>query len=398
MATGWIRARAPATIANLGPGFDVFALAIRGLADEVAVRPAERDSLRVEGIDAADLPSTLSGNTAGIVIEALRAATGITQSLEICVTKGIPSGRGLGSSAASCAAAAVAFLRAFPKSRDLGIAGVLRAAVEGEAAVSGRHYDNLAAALLGGFVTLGSSEPLLLSRIPVNPRIALAIAIPRFVLRTADMRGILPSVVPLRDAVSNVGHAAILALALARGDSALAGRCLEDRFAEPVRAPFLPGYAEARSAVQSTGAPGFALCGSGSSVFAFAPDRTVAGDLAEAMCNGFRSRGYAASPFVTSVDNRVPIAGLLHRLKDELVRHVPGQARSRPTLDHGMCEGPDESRSAAAEASDCVEHPLLDHRHASDRTKDLLHGEGIMLRGGLAQREGRGPLADRAGQ
>src|SRR5438309_599294 len=226
MATGWIRARAPATIANLGPGFDVFALAIRGLADEVAVRPAERDSLRVQGVDAADLPSTFSGNTAGIVIEALRAATGIAQSIEVRVTKGIPSGRGLGSSAASCAAAALAFLRAFPKSRDLGITGILRAAVEGEAAVSGRHYDNLAAALLGGFVTLGSSEPPLLSRIPVSPRIALAIAIPRFVLRTADMRGILPSVVPLRDAVSNVGHAAILALALARGDSALSDRGL----------------------------------------------------------------------------------------------------------------------------------------------------------------------------
>src|SRR5439155_1118837 len=186
MATGWIRARAPATIANLGPGFDVFALAIRGLADEVAVRPAEHDSLRVQGVDAADLPSTFSSNTAGIVIEALRAATGITQSLEVRVTKGIPSGRGLGSSAASCAAAT-------------------------------------------------------------------------------------------------------LTLALARGDSALAGRCLEDRFAEPVRAPSLPGYAEARSASQRAGAPGFALCGSGSSVFAFAPDRTVAGDLAEAMCDGFRS-------------------------------------------------------------------------------------------------------------
>src|SRR5438128_50825 len=194
MATGWIRARAPATIANLGPGFDVFELAIRGLADEVAVRPAEHDSLRVQGVDAADLTSTFSGNTAGIVIEALRAATGITQSIEVRVTKGIPSGRGLGSSAASCAAAALAFLRAFPKSRDLGITGILRAAV------------------------------------------------------------------------------------------------------------------------RSTGAPGFALCGSGSSVFAFAPDRTVAGDLAEAMCDGFRSRGQAASPFVTSVDNRVPIAGLLPAL------------------------------------------------------------------------------------
>src|SRR5205807_9802693 len=334
MATGWVRARAPATIANLGPGFDVFALAMRGLADEVAVRPAERDSLRVQGVDAADLPSTFSGNTAGIVIEALRAATGIMQSLEVRVTKGIPSGRGLGSSAASCAAAALAFLRACPKARVLGISGVLRAAVEGEAAVSGRHYDNLAAALLGGFVTLGSSEPLLLSRNPVNARVALAIAIPRFVLRTADMRGILPSVVSLRDAVSNVGHAAILALALARGDSTLAGRCLEDRFAAPVRAPFLPGYAEARSASRSTGAPGFALCGSGSSVFAFAPDRKVAGDLAEAMCNGFRSRGAAARTFVTSVDNRVPIAGLLpsfgHRFSVLAGRGLPSISWGHP--------------------------------------------------------------------
>src|SRR5881396_2801037 len=314
MATGWIRARAPATIANLGPGFDVFVLAVRGPADEVAVRPATRDSLQVHGVEAAGIPSTFSGNTAGIAIEALRAATGISEALEVRVVKGIPPGRGLGSSAGSCAAAALAFLKAFPKSRDLGIAGVLRAAVEGEAAVSGRHFDNLAGALLGGFVVLGSSEPLLLTREPVSPRIALAIAIPDFVLRTADMRKILPPVVPLRDAVSNVGHAAILTLALARGDSALAGRCLEDRFAEPVRAPSLPGYAEARSASQRAGAPGFALCGSGSSVFAFAPDRTVAGDLAEAMCDGFRSAGQAASPFVTSVDNRVPIAGLLPAL------------------------------------------------------------------------------------
>ena len=334
MATGWIRARAPATIANLGPGFDVFALAVRGPADEVAIRPAKRDSLQVHGVGAAGIPSTLSGNTAGIAIEALRKATGISQPLEVRVAKGIPPGRGLGSSAGSCAAAALAFLKAFPKSRDLGIAGVLRAAVEGEAAVSGRHYDNVAGALLGGFVILGSSEPLLLTREPVSPRIALAIAIPDFALRTADMRKILPPVVPLSDAVSNVGHAAILALALARGDAALAGRCLEDRFAEPVRAPFLDGYAEARSAALKAGATGFGLCGSGSSVFAFAPNSGVAGSLAEAMCDAFRSRGHAATPIVTAVDNRVPSAGLLpsfgHRFSVLAGRGLPSISWGHP--------------------------------------------------------------------
>src|SRR5256886_9378357 len=276
MPSGWVRGRAPATIANVGPGFDVFAMAVGGPSDEVAIRFADRNSLRVHGVEATRIPSTFSDNTAGIVIDTLRAMTGITQALEVRVGKGIPPARGLGSSAASCAAAALAFLKAFPKSRDLGVAEVLRAAVEGEAAVSGRHYDNLAAALLGGFVTLGSSEPLLLSRLPVGPRIALAVPIPRFVLRTADMRGILPSVVPLRDAVSNVGHAAILALALARGDSALAGRCLQARSAEPVRAPFLPGYAEARSAALKAGATRFGLCGSGASGFAFPPNPGLA--------------------------------------------------------------------------------------------------------------------------
>src|SRR5256884_10016857 len=125
MATGWIRARAPATIANLGPGFDVFALAVRGLADEVAIRPAKRDSLQVHGVGAAGIPSTFSGNTAGITIEALRKATGISQPLEIRVAKRIPPRRGLGSSARSFAAAALAFLETFPHSPDHWIGGVL---------------------------------------------------------------------------------------------------------------------------------------------------------------------------------------------------------------------------------------------------------------------------------
>ena len=247
MASGWVRARAPATIANVGPGFDVFALAVRGPSDEVAIRPADQDSLAVDGLGAESIPTKFSDNTAGIVIDALRRATGISQPLEVRVRKGIPSGRGLGSSAASCAAAAIAFLKAFPKSKSLGVAGFIHAAVEGEAAVAGRHYDNIAGALLGGFVTVASSAPLILTREPVSPRIARAIAIPEIILRTADMRQVLPDIVPLRDAVANIGRAAALALALSRGDVFLAGRCLEDRLAEPVRASFLPGFAEAKA-------------------------------------------------------------------------------------------------------------------------------------------------------
>ena len=304
---GWVHARAPATIANVGPGFDVFCLAVRGLSDEVAIRPAAADSLRVEGLDVDFIPADFAKNTAGIVIDALRDATGISQPLEVRVRKGIPAARGLGSSAASCAAAVLAFLKAFPTSKSLGAEGLIRAAVEGEAAVAGRHYDNVTGALLGGFVTIASTEPLIVAREPVSPRIALAIAVPELVLRTSEMRRVLPDVVPLRDAVANVGRAATLAFALSRGDVTLAGRCLEDRFAEPARSPFLRGFPEARAAAIAAGGSGCAISGSGSTVFALAAQPRIAERVAHAMCNTFQHHDIRATPIVTSVDNRVPL-------------------------------------------------------------------------------------------
>jgi len=311
MASGWVHARAPATIANVGPGFDVFCLAVRGLSDEVAIRPAAADSLRVEGLGVDFIPADFAKNTAGIVIDALRDATGISQPLEVRVRKGIPAARGLGSSAASCAAAALAFLKAFPTSKSLGAEGFIRAAVEGEAAVAGRHYDNVTGALLGGFVTIASTEPLVVAREPVSPRIHLAIAVPELVLRTSEMRRVLPDVVLLRDAVANVGRAATLAFALSRGDIALAGRCLEDRLAEPARSPFLRGFPEARAAAIAAGGSGCAISGSGSTVFALAAQPRIAERVAHAMCNAFQDRDIRATPIVTSVDNRVPLGGVV---------------------------------------------------------------------------------------
>ncbi len=312
MASGWSTARAPATIANVGPGFDVFCLAIRGPGDSVSVRPAAEDSLMVDGPGAANVPADFRRNTAGIVLEALRGATGLHAALEVRVTKGIPAGRGLGSSAASCAAAALAFLRAFPgPSRRLGVRGFLRAAVEGEAAVSGRHDDNIAGALLGGFVTVASAEPFVIAREPVSPRIRIAIAVLSVILRTADMRGVLPGSVSLRDAVSNVGKASTLALALARGDARLAGRCLEDRFAEPFRSAHLPGYAAAKEAALAAGASGFAISGSGSTVFALCASPRVAERSAKSMRDAFASNGQDAKSLTATVDNRIPIRRLL---------------------------------------------------------------------------------------
>ncbi|HYY47091.1 MAG TPA: homoserine kinase [Thermoplasmata archaeon] len=314
MQDGWVSGRAPATIANVGPGFDVLALAIRGPSDEVALRPADRDSLSVEGVGAKSIPANFTENTAGIVLEALRRATGLREKLEVHLRKGIPAARGLGSSAASGAAAALAFLKAFPESRSLGPAGFIRAAVEGEAAVSGRHFDNISGALLGGFVSIASTDPLVLRRETVGDAIHLAVAVPETILRTADMRQVLPDSVSFRAAVGNLGKASTLALALVQGDAGLAGRCLEDRFAEPPRSAFLPGYAEARAAALGSGATGFAICGSGSSVFAIAESEPLAERTAHAMRDAFASHGVPAHAFVTHVDNSIPMLELVRGL------------------------------------------------------------------------------------
>ncbi len=312
MASAWTTARAPATIANVGPGFDVFCLAIHGPGDSVSIRVAEEDRLEVGGPEAGSVPADFRVNTAGVVLEALRQAGGMRSHLEVRVAKGIPAGRGLGSSAASCAAAALAFLKAFPReSKKIGVAGFLRASAEGEAAVSGRHYDNIAGALLGGFVTIASAEPFVLIRESVGPRIHLAIAVPSLVLKTADMRKVLPDSVPLRDAVSNVGKASTLALALVRGDALVAGRCLEDRFAEPPRSRLLRGYFAAKDASLRAGATGFAISGSGSTVFALASTRQAAQRSAKAMRDAFASDGTDAKAFTTTVDNSLPMRSLL---------------------------------------------------------------------------------------
>src|SRR5688572_14711145 len=162
-----IEAFAPATMANLGVGFDILGLALREPGD--IVRAERRDEpgvviARIEG-DGGKLTLDPRKNTAGIAAISVLASIGAPTGVALTLRKGLPLASGLGSSAASAVAAAVAVNALFgaPLRREQ----LLEAGLEGEAAVSGRHADNVAPCLFGGITLVTGLEATQIFPLPV---------------------------------------------------------------------------------------------------------------------------------------------------------------------------------------------------------------------------------------
>jgi len=309
-AGGWVRVFAPASIANLGPGFDCLGVAIAGPGDTVAAR-------RVEGGPPGVVITEISGDALGIPLEtdrncAGRAALAVLRqmpgkaareaALELRLVKGLPRGSGLGSSAASAVAGAVAahLLLESP----LGSNALLEAALEGEMLASGgRHADNLAASLLGGFTIVKSHAPLEVTRLEAPPSVRFVVVLPQMEIETRYARSILPESVPLKDAIANWANVAAMVAAVARGSAADLGRAVVDKVAEPARRHLIPGFDEVRQSALQAGAFGCSISGAGPAMFAVASPET--GErVALAMHAAFARHGLASRHFVCAPDNR----------------------------------------------------------------------------------------------
>ena len=297
-----VRAFAPATVANLGPGFDVLGVALSGAGDTVTARIGDAPGVRIVRIegDGEALPRDAALNTAGIAAARTLELAGISSGVELTLHKGLPLGSGLGSSAASAAAAAYAVDCLFGSPvRKADLVGPCLAA---EAAVSGRHADNVAAALLGGLVLVRRVDPLDIVRLPVPEGLTVVVVTPRHEVSTREARAVLPATVDLSAHVRASADLAAFVGACFSGDLALLARSINDDIVTPARAALVPGCLEVIRAALDAGALGSAISGSGPSIFALCRSPHSAEATAAAMIAAFSRAGLPATSIVSGAD------------------------------------------------------------------------------------------------
>lgn len=286
------RAFAPATVANLGVGFDILGLAVEGLGDTVEVERRDEPGAIILSIagDEGRLPLEAEKNTASVAASAVLKIIGAEQGVAIRLHKGLPLNSGLGSSAASAVAAAVAVNDLF--GAPLPRAALLPACLEGEALVSGYHADNAGPSLMGGITLIAGTDATAIYQLPVPDNLHLALITPAVDVPTAQARAVLPKTVTLPEMVGQTSAVAQLIDALYRGDVERMGSVMEgDRVVEPARAHLMPLLAEARAAAKRAGAWGVVISGAGPTLCAVCESEDGTKVAAQAMKSVYDEAG-----------------------------------------------------------------------------------------------------------
>ncbi len=298
----WVRAYAPGSVANLGPGLDILGLAVAGLGDSVRAEEVPHPGVVIRAAGHPDLPTESARHTSGIAAAAVLARAGSTAGVVLDVEKGLPLDGGLGGSAASAVAAAIAVNHLL--GRPLDRAALLEACLEAEERVAGRHADNLAPSLVGGLVLVLGLDPVEVVSLPTPDELLVVLARPEQRMGTREARAVLPSSVTRAQAMAQAARVGALVGALATGSHGLLRRAVDDLIAEPVRAPLLPGFAEAKRAALEHGALGCSISGSGPTTFAFAAGEASARDVGAAMQRAYLDAGIPCGVRVTVVESR----------------------------------------------------------------------------------------------
>lgn len=316
-----VTAFAPATVANVASGFDVLGFALSQPGDTVTARFVETPGVTVTEItgDGGRLPTAAEQNTASVAVIALidrlkelaqsesletarLALEKLTQrGIALSIVKDMPLGSGMGSSAASAAAALVAAntLLGNPLTKT----ELVPCAMEGERIACGAaHGDNVAPALLGNFTLIRGYAPLDLVVIPAPEELYCALIHPDIEIKTADARRVLRRQLTLAQATIQWGNLAGLVAGLYTKDYPLIGRSLTDVVVEPERSLLIPGFNDAKTQALSAGALGCSISGSGPSLFALCQGEQTASAVADRMVAVFKQLGFECEQHVSAIN------------------------------------------------------------------------------------------------
>ena len=290
----------PASIGNVGAGFDILGQSIAGIGDRAIVRRIAQPVVRIDAIRGCvtNLPMDAMENTAGRALIAMHEALDLSFGFAIELEKGIALGSGMGGSAASCVAALVAAnaLLEQPLSNEQ----LYSFALDGEAVSSGsRHGDNVGPMLLGGLVLAAHGRLL---RIEVPQDWHSVVVHPDAVLETRRAREALQGAYALGEFVEQSANLALVLSGCHLGDAELVRAGLADVLVEPRRAPLIRGFHAVKDAALENDAMGASISGAGPSVFAWFENRASAERAAPAMCAAFEQAGFASEAYLSPIN------------------------------------------------------------------------------------------------
>ncbi len=302
MTINKIKVFAPASIANVSCGFDIFGFALPNLGDFVEVWFNNTGKLIIESISGADgLPIEPELNVTTVAAQALLNAVGEKRGISFTIQKTVMPGSGLGSSSSAAVAGAFAVNELlgnpFTRKELLKFAGV------GEQLASNQlHFDNVAPSLLGGFCVIRSNKEMDVLSISYPSDLWVVAAHPQVEIKTKDAKHLLGKTISISDAVIQWGNVAGLVLGLTSNNYGLIGRSMVDMLAEPKRLKLIPHYNEAKKATLAAGAIGTNIAGSGPTIFSFCQGQKSAKKVMQVYKEVYASSNLAVNYYISKIN------------------------------------------------------------------------------------------------
>ncbi len=302
-----VRVFAPATVSNIGCGFDIMGFAIEEPGDQVVIRISNNKGVKITVItgDNSKLPYNPKLNTAGAPAISILKEYAPSLGVEIEIHKKMPFGSGLGSSAASAVASAFAMNHLLEL--NLSLDELLKFALEGEIIASGGiHADNVAPSLYGGFTLIRDYNPIDIIQIECPKDLYCTVIHPHIEISTKAAREILPKEIAINKAVTQWGNCSALVAGLLMNDYSLIGRSIKDVIIEPYRALLIPGYYQMQQAAVNSGALGCNISGSGPSLFALSRGRETAQKVGMAMLVELSNHNLEGDLYLSPINKEGP--------------------------------------------------------------------------------------------